>query len=49
MTETSMSQRTYNSPIAHVQVVSKNLRFYINADHKMLKSLHDGATTKILV
>ena len=50
VTETSsMSQRTYNSPITHVQVVSKNLRFYMNTDHKMLKSLHDGATTKILV
>ena len=48
VTETSsMSQRTYNSPIKHVQVVSKNLRFYMNADHKMLKSLPGGATTKI--
>lgn len=29
--------------------VSKNLRFYMNADHKMLKSLRSGATTKTLV
>lgn len=31
--------------MTHVQVLSKNLMYYMNADHKMIISLRGGATT----